>query len=182
MDYPIPVMPPLPLTHTWSAEMLGVWQNVLCNTNLISQASAAYPAANRIIYIPFGLAMPATIVKLWVYNGAFTGSPNLNMGIYDVAGTRIVQIGTTAQSGASVLQVFDIADTLIGPGDFYLAIIATVTTAQMIRTAPGDVGFCRAMGMLQEAGSGSTLPTTATFATVASAYIPQIGFSTRADV
>jgi len=175
-------MPPLPMTHTWSHEVLGVYQMGLANVDMSAQASAAYPAANRIIYIPFGLAMPATVVKLWVYNGAFTGTPDLNMGIYDVAGTRIVQIGTTAMSGTNVLQVFDIADTLIGPGDFYLAIIATVTTAQMFRTAPAQVGFCQVMGMLQEAGIGSTLPTTATFASVGSAYIPQIGFSTRADV
>lgn len=182
MDFPIPSMPPLPMTHTWSHEMLGVYQCGLCNASMAAQASAAYPAANRIIYIPFGLAMPVTVVKLWVYNGAFTGTPDLNMGIYDVAGTRIVQIGTTAQTGANVLQTFDIVDTLIGPGDFYLAIIATATTAQMFRTAPGQVGFCQAMGMLQEAGSGSTLPTAATFASITSAYIPQIGFSTRADV
>lgn len=184
MDFPIPQMPPLPLTGTWSHEMLGVWLTGVITSgsnNLQQQASAVYPAANRIIYIPFGLAMPATIVKLWCYNGVAV-SGNLNMGIYDVAGTKIVEIGSTAHASTNVLQVFDITDTRIGPGDFYLAIICDNTTSAFFRIAPAQAGFCQAMGMLQEAGSGAALPATATFASVASTFVPQIGFSTRTGV
>lgn len=180
MDFPIPVMPPLPLTHTWSLETLGVGQNTMSNTNLSAQASAVYPAASRILYLPFGLATPIVVVKLWCYNGA-TVAGDVNMGIYDAAGTRLVSIGTTAQASINVLQSFDITDTEIGPGDFYLAIIASSASATFFRIAPAQVGFCQAMGMLQEAGSGSTLPASATFASVTSAFIPQIGFATRAD-
>lgn len=177
-------MPPLPLTGTWSHEMLGVWLTGLLasgSNNLQQQASAVYPAANRILYMPFGLAMPVTILKLWCYNGAAV-SGNLNMGIYDVTGKLIVEIGSTVHSGVNVLQVFDIADTKIGPGDFYLAIICDNVTSAFFRIAPAQAGFCQAMGMLQEAGSGAVLPATATFASVASAFVPEIGFSTRTGV
>jgi hypothetical protein len=55
-----------------------------------------------------------------VLNGA-TASGNMDVGIYDYAGTRLVSSGSTAQSGTSAFQDFDITDTLLGPGIFYLA-------------------------------------------------------------
>ena len=64
----------------------------------------------------------------WASN-ATTGIPNdnIDVGIYSADGTRIVSAGSTAQSGTEIAQNFAIADTLIGPGDFYLAMVMNGT-------------------------------------------------------
>lgn len=142
-------------------------------------SSAAWPSANLAMYMPFALARPTLIVKLFCVNGA-TASGNVDMAIYDWAGTRLVSIGSTAQSGTNAVQEFNITDTWLGPGKFYLAVAMDGTTGTLFRgqsTLQGN----REAGWLQQA-SAFALPANATFAANTTNYQPAIGATTRSVV
>lgn len=138
------------------------------------QGSAAYPGANRAIYIPFRLMNPIRVTQLWQYNG-FTASGNFDLGIYDAVGTKLVSLGSTAQSGTSQLQIVALGTPVrLGVGLFYMAVAFDGTTGTLLRTSL-SILFCKIVGMAQQAAA-FPLPATATFATITSAYIPVIGF------
>lgn len=134
-------------------------------------ASGAWPAANRAIYIPIVIGNWFTAKKIVVEN-AGTVNGNVDAGIYDQAGNRIVSIGTTAQTGTNVPQELDITDTTLAPGRYYLAMASSSGTATYFRWAPA-VALCSAFGMLQQA-TAFALPAAATFAACTAAYIPDI--------
>lgn len=140
-------------------------------------ASTAYPTSNLAIYTPFYLRGPILVTKLYALNGA-TASNNIDLGIYDEYGTRIVSTGSTARSGANVVQSIDITDTLIGPGRFYMALAQNGTTgtfAAINATTPGPAR-AKICGIYQQT-TAFPLPANATFATYAQTnfYLPQYG-------
>lgn len=130
---------------------------------------AAWPSANLAIYVPIRLPVPviATIIAL----SAEGSSGNIDLGIYDAEGTRIVSAGSTAHGGFG-LNSINITDTLIGPGLFYLAAALDNATGTTYHMAAG-AHEALACGVVQEA-SAFPLPATATFASMAQAYIPLI--------
>lgn len=140
-------------------------------------ASAAWPSASLAIYIPFRSAIPVLVTHMLVLNGS-TVNGNVDIGIYDTAGTRLVSTGAVAQSGVSTVQSIDITDTLIGPGQFYLAMSHSSGTATTLRM-PITADFLRVFGCAMEA-SAHPLPATATFTTIDQAYLPIIGFMAQA--
>lgn len=142
-------------------------------------ASAAWPSANRAIFIPFWTRQSIVVTKLFTVNGATAGN-NLDIGIYDYTGTLIVSSGSTAQSGTSTLQVFDITDTPIGPGKFYLALAQNGNTGRHFRWNASIMDAQHCGIYTQE--SAFALPATATFATPASGYIPAFGLATATTV
>ena len=145
--------------------------------SLVGTASATYPAASTAIFVPFSLPAPLTAAQLFTYNGA-TASGNIDVGLYAADGTRLVSSGSTAQAGTNTLQAFDITDTELGPGNYYLAIALDNTTGTLFRTVPA-ARYLAGVGCFQQA-SAFALPATATFATMAQVYLPVFGFSTRA--
>ena len=174
--FPRSTLPPLSIINPWSLESMGVFLLHLAGTAIHNFASAAWPSANRAIFIPFHLDEPTIITAIGVPNGA-TATGNFDVGIYDVAGTKIVSSGSTAQAGTSAIQTVDITDTLIGPGDFYMAIAMDGTSGTMYSTNSPAVSHLRMAGMLQMA-SAFPLPATATFATITSAYVPGLLLAT----
>jgi hypothetical protein len=128
---------------------------------LTSVASATWPSANLLIGYPFRIFSPTLITKLWVANGA-TASGNLDLGIYDERGTKIVSSGSTAQSGANVLQAPDITDTWLGPGDYYCCCAMNGTTGTTLTTTWGHLSQGYALGQVQMV-TAFPLPATATF-------------------
>lgn len=134
-------------------------------------ANGAWPAANRAIYVPFSLARHRIAQIMWLQNGTVAG--NLDMGIYDEAGTRLVSSGSTAQAGASTIQIVDITDTLLTPGSYFMALAMDGTTGQTGRYNP-STQFLRCAGV-QEQASAFVLPATFTLANPSSAYIPIMG-------
>ena len=146
-------------------------------------AEASWPAANRAIYVPFELEESVTVLKLFIFNG-FTVSGNVDLGIYNSVFTRLVSSGSIAQTGVSSLQEFDIADTVIGPGQFYLALAVDNIDAILFRwlgTGAVAVELLKSWGLAQEA-SAFPLPATATPVSVSSDYIPYVGLSLRSLV
>ena len=143
---------------------------------LASAASAAFPTTNQAFFMPLFMGAPITIAQLFVWNGA-TVSGNVDVGVYAEDGTRLVSSGSTAQAGTSVLQVFDVTDTVIGPGNYYLALACDNTTATITRVTVA-LSVARLHGNLTQA-SAFPLPTLATFATVAGGFTPIMGFTPR---
>lgn len=177
MDFPYAPTEPLVTIHPYTLESLGPIPGILAGLAFRSTASAAYPTASLAIFVPFVLAKPILVKKLWCYNGTAV-SGNVDVGIYDEQGTRLCSSGSTAQAGTSTLQEFNITDTVIGPGLFYLAIALDNTTGTLFRGTVTTVALLKQLGMFQQA-SAFALPATATFATVANDYIPVFGLSTR---
>jgi hypothetical protein len=135
-------------------------------------ASAAWPASNDALFVPFTLPQATLIKRLFVVNGAAV-SGNIDVGIYSESGARIVSTGSTAQSGTSTLQFFDITDLVIGPGRFYLAVALDNTTGTLFR-ASLTVPRAQALGLAKQA-TAFALPATATFATMTAGYLPLMG-------
>jgi hypothetical protein len=103
--------------------------------------AAVWPAANRAIYIPFELEVPATAYKMAFVVG--TQSGNYDAGIYDELGNRLVSMGSTAVPAAGVA-VADIADTALEPGTYFMAlnidnVIAAVSRIGVARRDAPDV-------------------------------------------
>jgi hypothetical protein len=141
--------------------------------------SNTWPTANKAIYIPFPVRFPITVVKLFVENGT-TVSGNIDVGIYDRGGARLVSSGSTAQSGTSAIQSFDITDTTLNPGLYYLAVAMDNTTAHLLRWGTSSA-IPRAMGVMEQT-SAFALPSTATFAALSSSYIPFVAATLRTTI
>lgn len=184
MNYSGLAIPVLPTIHGYSIESLG---NMMIGSkgptsggsSLYTIASATNPSQNLAFYTPFVVSIPTMIRKMWVYNGA-TVNGNLDLGIYDAKGTRLVSSGSTAQSGTNDLQAVDVTDTLLSPGLFYLALAsdsATSTFFAQTFTATWALSF----GLLQQA-SAFALPATATFAAFTQTTYPIYGATQRTFV
>jgi hypothetical protein len=162
--------------HTASLESLGVEQSALF-TALTS--TGVWPAANRAIYVPFMVFTPITAVKMFTVNDG-VASGNIDVGIYDKGQNRLVSMGPTGMSGTNAIQTFDIADTLLEPGAYYMAMSCSSGTASFNRAAPA-LGLCSALGILSQSSAG-TLPSPGVFAAAQDAYLPAFGLTARTVV
>lgn len=125
--------------------------------------ATAAPTANLAYFTPFTVYSTITVTKMFVENGSTT-SGNLDVGIYDAGGTKLVSSGTVAQTGASSTQEIDITDTTLRPGLYYLAFAADNGTGSYMRWGTSNTVNPRTFGVLSQA-SACPLPATATFAT-----------------
>lgn len=143
------------------------------NAALGTLGSGTWPAQNLALYIPFRVESPVTVVKITWTNGA-TVNGNLDVGIYDRYGNLLVNKGSTAQSGTSAIQTADITDTLLNPGNYFMALCSNSATATFQRWSNPSAVYLRGCGVQQEdrGASAPTLATTATFANPANAYLP----------
>lgn len=141
-----------------------------------SFGSATWPSANRAIFIPFVVSAPWLVARLLVVNGS-AASGNIDVGIYDTSGNRLVSAGSTAQAGTTAAQFFDITDSTLAPGVYYFALALDNTTGAVLSVAP-VVARVSALGVLSQS-TAFPLPATATFAAAQDAYVPMIGASGR---
>lgn len=139
-----------------------------------SFASAVWPAANLGIYVPVPVYGPTLITRLFWVNGTAVGNGTADAALYDEAGTLIVKTVPATTAGASVIQSVDVPDTMIGAGTFYLALSMQSGSDSAFRATYGVAEVLRLFGLAQEA-SAHPLPLTATFAAMATAYIPLVG-------
>lgn len=136
-------------------------------------AAAAWPSADMAIYVPIAVPNRVLVHKLW-FASADIGTGNVDMALYSATGTAVVAATETAKSATSTEQVFDVTDTVIGPGLYYVGLSCSNNTDTFNRfsfAAPMSLAF----GILTEA-SAYPLPATATFAANQTlAYIPIAG-------
>lgn len=137
--------------------------------------SSAWIAANRALFTPFNLYSEVTLYSLFCVNGVAI-SGNVDIGIYDAVGTKIVSTGSTGQAGIHRVQNINITPTVLGAGLFYLAMVMDNGTGQVLRRSiGGSVGRCE--GLYQMAAA-FPLPANATFAVVTSGILPVMGAKT----
>jgi hypothetical protein len=145
----------------------------------IAQASvlfgAAYPTANLGLFAPIIVEQPLPVTQISHENGRPV-SGNVDVGIYDEFGTRLVSIGGVAQAGANSLQVHNVTDTVLAPGVYYKALVLDNVTGQLQRTSTTAL-MMRMCGM-KEMASAYPLPATATLAGLTTAYLPAISVHT----
>lgn len=152
------------------------WPNRMFSGDLdtISGGTAFNPwsTANLAIYCLGMVPVPITITKMGYINGNATAG-NIDMGIYDLAGNRLVSSGSTPHSGSGgTVTTVTVASTYLPPGLYYFAMAADSTTPSLtMRT--GSVVLCRMMGFKVQS-TAFTLPATATFATATAVLYPRI--------
>lgn len=83
---------------------------------------------NKAIFMPFWIEEPVKIGSIEM--AVDTQNGNCDVGIYTLAGSRLVSAGSTAV-GAAGIQSFDITDILLPRGAFYAAFVASSTTAKI---------------------------------------------------
>jgi hypothetical protein len=162
----------------WSYNSLGSKLMISGNDSISDAATVAYPAANLAIYVPFWVQAPYTIRQVFWANGTpIAGTENIDVGVYDAGKRKIISSGSTLQVNDASTQAVDVADTVIGPGLYFMA-IATDSLTQFRSIAMGSLAFYKTLGAYQEA-SAFSLPTNATFAAPTSDYLPIFGISGR---
>jgi hypothetical protein len=181
VTFPTNFIDPLVTIHPFSLESLGFGITQMGAVNINTSAiSGTFPAANRAIFYPFSVFKLIQVQNFFCINGSAV-SGNFDIGVYDSAGTKIMSTGSTAQAGTTAIQAVSIAATNLPPGQYYMALAADNTTAAFYRMAVGATRYDQFYGLAQMA-TAFPLPATATFATIASDYIPLFGLSTRSVV
>lgn len=163
------ILPPPPVISTWMCD--GIFS---ANAGA-GPASNVFPASNKAYFLPISITQPIVITAFFCINGA-TASGNLDIGLFDRVGTRIISTGSTAQSGTSQVQSISVANTSVGPGLFYLALAADNGTGTFFALTNASVRFTSIIGEYNQS-TAFPLPATATFATSTSFYVPIIGFA-----
>jgi hypothetical protein len=142
-------------------------------------AGSAWPGANRALYLPSVIEQVVTFKAISFI--VTTQSGDLDVGIYNEAGVRLVSSGSTAVAAPGV-QVVDIADTTVGPGVYFLAMCVSNTTAAFIRVNNASPGAMQACSIQQQSLGSVELPATASFASPANAYFPRLAGLTSSAV
>jgi hypothetical protein len=146
--------------------------------------SAAWPSANRVLYVPFVASGPFQIVKFFYTFGSSLGTGNIDVGIYpDDLSAPILSSGATSTAGGTVSIPFllEATDTWFAPGRYFLAALATATSITASRITTGGAGRAKANRWFESTSSG-TLPTSPTIASVSSDFFPAFGFSQHASL
>jgi len=131
------------------------------------------PVANLAYIFPFSVSDPYPVANGFVVNGTAVAG-NVDVGIYDTAGNRLISSGATAQSGTSTIQLLPMSYTL-APGLYYCAFSASSGSANFLRWPASSVWF-RIAGHFQQS-TAHPLPATATFAAAAQNDIPIFGLT-----
>jgi hypothetical protein len=147
----------------------------ISGTGIGWSSGGTWPAANRALYLPFQVEAPITVTKIAVQVTVQSG--NCDVGIYDYWAARLVSMGSTAVAAAG-MQVFDIADTTLRPGYYWVAMNVDNTTAAFNRATPVAQSL-RTLAVREQAVGAVALPNPATMANPSSAYIPWVAMAVR---
>lgn len=157
----------------WSPEAIG--PQISFYGAWTTFGSATWPSANLAIGYPFMLTEPRTVLQMWVFNGSVV-SGNIDAGIYDALGNRLVSKGSTAQSGTSTLQLLDVTDTVLPANTMLYAWMSVDNTTATTTRLAGGVSLAQTGGSgVVQMASAFALPSTVTPAAIASNYIPAFG-------
>lgn len=159
-DFPLQTMPAPPVLTPWSIESVAGARGSGSIPNMpAGLASGNWPTANLALLYPFSLTSHEIARKLLRHNGS-TLSGTVDVGIYDGEGRLIVSAGSTTAAGTNAVQEFDIADTPLGPGRYFLAASASATGATIQIATFADELLC--LVPVYEAASSHALPATIT--------------------
>jgi len=175
-DWPQQADPTPPIICPGSQSMLAEF-----HTGYGSATTVVWPAANLAIFLPFTIGVITTFVKL--FYSATASSGNVDMGIYDDQGNRLVSMGSTAMALTNLTQILDITDTTLLPGSYYLAMAcSTNVTATFRAWVWQGAGSNTAARGQYEMATALPLPATATFASTTRPFMPFIAASQRTTI
>jgi hypothetical protein len=136
--------------------------------------SATFPSANMAFYYPIHLDTFYLIQKFFWMNGN-SAAGSIDCGLYTQDGTLITHTGSTSQSGISNLQSASITPLEVGPGQYYLALVASSSSTTFYAHSVGSA-LGNNVGIYLQA-SAFPLPATATFALNTYNFIADAGFT-----
>lgn len=111
-----------------------------------------FSTANDAAYMPIDIHGAMTITKISLYIA--TSSGNIDVGIYNAAGTKLVSLGSTASPGTG-MQTLTVASTVLAAGQHFIALAADNTTFKWgVLTAAAVF----ATGMMQIEAADFALP------------------------
>jgi len=134
------------------------------------------PSANRAYCVGVRVQQPVTIMQMAVT--VVTQSGNIDVGIYDVNASLLVSAGATAVAAPGI-QVFNVTDTLLVPGHYFLATSMDNTTVRL-RGGTNGTAATAATSACYIDSSSYPLPSTGTPEFFVSTWIPWIAAYTSA--
>lgn len=118
-------------------------------------------AANRIYHVAVNVTVGVYVTRFVWANGTVVAG-TVDAGIYDEGGTLVISSGPQTQTGTSQNQSFDVTDTAIAAGTYYLSLLFSNATARF-RGASLDARNLRSAGCFMQDVGSATLPATMTF-------------------
>jgi hypothetical protein len=175
-----PIWPTPTLTQRAAPVLLSIGMASMVGNSArltsFTAASASWPAADRAYLVPFSLDFPFTVRRVLAYNGS-TVAGNFDIGVYDRYGSLIFNIGSTAQSGASVIQQVALGSPIeLPPGIYGMAISRSSTSATNFRAAVPQ-NLLTAAGMRQRDSSLPLPSTFSGFGSMATDHLPVFGIA-----
>lgn len=180
-------IPPVAATGLYQPTFITNNEHYIANGGVLDDANIVWTTADMGVYVPFSLNRKATVKKLYHFNGATVGTDTIDVGIYaadgdGLPGVRAVSAGPATTAGASAWQEFDVADTELAPGLYYLAaVMSGVTDKSTSLASTLEIAESRRHSIFQQAIGSGTLPATAAPAIItAQRMIPQLALNRSA--
>ncbi len=146
-------------------------------TGQTSHASAAWPTANKAIYIPVIFRYPATLTSITYVAGNGTG--NYDLGLYDgYSKLKLASSGSTAVTAAGGKTLTFTTPIRVEAGWLYYAAVAVSSTSGAAFKGAPTVNTAITCGLAEQT-TALPLPATMAPATISSAYMPIIIFGVR---
>jgi hypothetical protein len=124
---PINYIPDPLVIHSFNWQTMG-GEIVVAGGGL---SSNAWPTANKAIFVPFSIGKQHTYQNMFWMNGAGILG-NVDVGIYDATGTKLVSTGSKAQTGVSSAQIFALTGGFtLNAGSYWLAMSMSSTGTQI---------------------------------------------------
>lgn len=123
--------------------------------------SFAWGVQYRAIYVPIRIPRQVVVLELG-YTSNTVGTGDVDVGIYDAEGTRLVSTGSTAKIATASTHAIDVTNTTLQPGLYYLG-LSNSTTTDTFSTYSVAAPIPSALGILTETLGSVVLPATASW-------------------
>lgn len=144
----------------------GLGADSIATTGSFAVTSAS-PVANTAYFYPVIFRTALQVQTISIYNGAVTANSNMDLGLYDEFGRLVLSTGAVSQllASASTYQKFaPSSPTMVKAGFYFAAAVYTSTSNRYATTGTQTAARGRALGLLEVASVGATLPASVTFA------------------
>lgn len=139
--------------------------------NVSPAAGAIWGTANDAVFVPFEIDQEVTVIQIHIM--VTTTGGNVDVGLYDEFGVRLVSNGAVATAAAGI-QTFNITDITLGPGRYFFGISCSLTTPAFLECTPllgASANGATIVGAKRMA-TAHPLPATATYAVMTRTTLP----------
>lgn len=162
------IQPTIAPLHVLTSGFYGTIVDVLYASYNATFSAFNWGTANLARYQPIIMPVRFTIARFMSPNNNATG--NVDMGIYNDSGKLLAHTTSTARTGAPAIQYITPSGGAqsFPAGSYWLAMVCSSTTSQVMRTGMNAGFMSKISGTLQETLGATALPATMTPATSAS--------------